>query len=55
MASAFTHALVGAALAAAAPRALPRMKLALLLPLLAALPDLDVIGLRFGSPHAHPL
>ena len=55
MASAITHAFVGAALASAAPRALPRARLTLLLAVLAALPDLDVIGQRLGIPYAHPL
>jgi inner membrane protein len=55
MPSAITHALVGAALAAAAPRELPRVRLALTLALLSALPDLDVIGLRLGIPYEHAL
>lgn len=55
MASAFTHALVGAALAAAGPRELPRLRLALTLAFLSAMPDLDVVGLRLGIPYEHAL
>jgi len=55
MPSAITHALVGAALAAGAPRRLPRTRLALTLGFLAAMPDLDVIGLRLGIPYDHVL
>jgi inner membrane protein len=54
MASAITHALVGAALAGVAPRALARARFAVALALLAALPDLDVIGYRLGVPYGHP-
>ena len=54
MPSAFSHALVGAAIGSSAPESRPSW----LLPVFAALaaaPDLDVIGLHLGVPYAHPL
>ncbi len=55
MPSAFTHAIVGAALTPLAPRPLRRLRLAVALAAVAALPDLDVVAFRFGIPYAHPL
>ena len=53
MPSVFTHVVVGGALAGASPA--PRLRLALVLAVLSALPDADVIGLRLGIPYGHPL
>lgn len=55
MASAFTHAFAGAALSALAPRPYRDAALALLLAGVAAAPDLDVVGFRYGIAYAHPL
>lgn len=55
MATAFTHAVVGGLLGGAAPRALPRARLAVTAALLAVLPDLDVVAFSLGIPYAHPL
>lgn len=52
MASAFTHAVVGAALAGLEPG--PRIRLAVVLAVLSVLPDADVIAFRFGIPYEHP-
>jgi len=54
MATAFTHALVGGALAAASPRA-HRLRLGLVLAALAVVPDLDVLAFRLGIPYDDPL
>ncbi len=54
MATAFTHAFIGAALAPLAPAAVPRRRLVLTLALLAALPDLDVVAFALGIPYSHP-
>ncbi len=51
--SALTHAYVGAALSALAPRWLRGARFALLLAALAAAPDLDVIAFAFGIPYEH--
>lgn len=53
MATAFTHALVGGALAVAAPAGAPRARLALALAALAVLPDIDVLGFRLDVPYEH--
>mgnify|MGYP001422091142 CR=1 FL=1 len=53
MPSALTHAYVGAALAALAPRWLRGVRFALLLAALAAAPDLDVIAFAVGIPYEH--
>jgi inner membrane protein len=55
MPSAFTHAFVGAAMGQAAPPSVPRWRVALEIGLLAALPDLDVLGWRLGIPYADAL
>lgn len=55
MATAFTHAFVGAALAIGAPRGMKVRRLALLLAVLAALPDLDALAFQLGFPYHHPL
>lgn len=55
MATAFTHALVGAATAQLAPAKVPRWRVVLAAALLAALPDLDVAAFSLGIPYAHPL
>jgi len=51
--SAFAHALVGASLATTLPRSASRAPAAATLALLAAAPDLDVIGFRLGIPYEH--
>ncbi len=54
MPSAFSHALVGAAIGSSVSR--PRRTWVLVLfAVLVAAPDLDVIGFRLGIPYAHPL
>jgi inner membrane protein len=55
VASAFTHAVVGAALTPLAPTPQRSRRLAIELAALAALPDLDVLAFAFGIPYAHPL
>lgn len=51
MPTAFTHMLVGAAASQLAPAGVPKGRLALLLALAAAAPDLDVIGFSMGIPY----
>jgi len=53
VASSLTHAYVGAALGALAPRWLRGPRFALLLAALAAAPDLDVVAFAFGIPYEH--
>jgi len=48
LATVFTHAIVAGAFATIAPRKIPRIRLGLVLGLLSVIPDLDVIGFRFG-------
>jgi inner membrane protein len=55
MPTAFTHALVGGALAPLGPASVRGPRLAAVLIGLAILPDLDTIGLWLGIPYAHPL
>ncbi|MCG8588307.1 MAG: metal-dependent hydrolase [Proteobacteria bacterium] len=55
MATAFTHVLVGAGLAAGAPTGVSRLRLALWLGAVAALPDLDVAAFWLGIPYEHAL
>ena len=55
MASAFTHAFVGAAVATLAPRPFRGVGLGVVLAAVAAAPDLDVVGFRFGVAYADPL
>lgn len=55
MATVFTHALVGAALAPLAPAGVPPSRLAFALAVVAVLPDLDVVSFRLGIPYEHPL
>lgn len=55
VASAFTHAFVGAAVSTLAPRPFRGAGLAVLLAAVAAAPDLDVIGFRFGIAYGDPL
>jgi inner membrane protein len=54
-ASVFSHVVVGAALASAAPSGVVRARLALVLAAAAAMPDLDVIGFSFGVSYGDPL
>ena len=42
------HVLVGSSLAACAPAHVSKMKLGIILAVLAALPDIDVVGFKFG-------
>jgi inner membrane protein len=51
----FTHALVGGALAQAAPSDSPQWKVFLAFAIIAVVPDLDVIAFSLGIPYAHPL
>ena len=44
-------AIVAGAFATIAPREIPRVRLGLVLGLLSVIPDLDVIGFRFGVPY----
>lgn len=53
MATAFTHALLGGALAGAASG--PTLRLGFVLAALSVLPDADVISFRLGIPYEHPL
>ena len=55
MPTVLTHALAAGALVAVAPREAPKVKLAISMGLLAAIPDLDVIGLRAGIPYGDAL
>ena len=55
MATVFTHAALGAALAAWAPRELPRRRIILVMVLLPVLPDLDVIGFNMGIAYGDML
>ncbi len=55
MPSAFTHAFTGAALSVLAPRPFRGPRLAAVLAGAAVLPDVDVVGFRFGIPYDHPL
>ena len=55
MASAFSHAVTGAAISTLAPRPYRGVALAAVLAVAAAAPDLDFIGMRLGVPYAHPL
>ena len=51
MATAITHALVAGAFASFGPQNVSRTKLAVSMAILAILPDIDVIGFRFGIPY----
>jgi inner membrane protein len=53
MPSLFTHAFTGAALSTLAPREVRGVELGAILAGIAALPDLDVIGLHFGIPYGN--
>ena len=55
MATIITHALAASALSTVAPRELPRFRLAIVLGILAMIPDLDVIGFRFGISYGDAL
>ena len=55
MPTVFTHALVGAAVAGASPKATQRTRLVLLCAFVAVLPDADVLAFSLGIPYAHPL
>ena len=55
MATLFTHALVGAALAQVLPARAPRGRLLACAALLAVLPDVDVLGFGWGIAYEHPL
>ena len=54
MATAFTHAFVAVALSSLSPQRSHRIRLALVLVMLAVLPDVDVLAFRFGIPYDHP-
>jgi inner membrane protein len=53
MPTAFTHALVGGAVAQTIPQGLPRWRLAAMFAVIAAIPDLDVITFAFHIPYSH--
>jgi len=55
LASLFTHAVSGIALAAPFTATGSPRRLFLLAPLAACVPDLDVVAFRLGIPYAHPL
>jgi inner membrane protein len=55
MPTAFTHALVGGALAQAAPSGPARWKVIALMAGMAVVPDLDVIAFGLGIPYEHVL
>jgi len=55
MATAFTHAFVATALGSGRPRGVASLKVALVLSVVAVLPDVDVLAFRFGIPYEHPL
>jgi inner membrane protein len=55
MASAFTHAFIGASLLAVAPRRTRPVLLASALAIVAVIPDLDVLAFGFGIPYEAPL
>jgi len=55
MATIITHALAASALSTVAPRGLPRFRLAIVLGILAMIPDLDVIGFRYGISYGDAL
>lgn len=55
MATVFTHAAVGGALAALAPAGVPRWRAATALAGVSVLPDLDVVGFALGIPYGHAL
>ena len=54
MATIITHGLVAGALSTVAPKDLPRARLAVVLAILAMLPDIDVLGLSYGISYGHP-
>lgn len=55
MATAFTHALVGSLLSGLAPEQIPRLRLAVVLAVLAVLPDIDIAAFALGIPYGHAL
>ena len=55
MPTALTHAFVGVALASVAPGTVSRGAVALVLVLLAVLPDIDVVAFGVGIPYDHPM
>ena len=55
MATVITHAIAASALSTVAPKDLPRARLAIVLGVLAMIPDLDVIGFRYGILYADAL
>ena len=55
MPTVITHAIAAGALSKLAPADLPRVRLAIALAALAVIPDLDVIGFRFGIAYGDSL
>ena len=53
MATIITHGLVAGALSTVAPGDLPQARLAIVLAVLAMLPDIDVLGFSYGIPYEH--
>ena len=54
MSTAFTHGFVASLLTPFAPRGIRRLPLLVVLVTLSILPDIDVLGFRYGIPYAHP-
>lgn len=52
MATAFTHAFVGAALATVTSKPIPRSLVVIVAAALSVLPDIDALAFRFGIPYA---
>ena len=55
MATIITHFVAASALSAVAPKDLPRLRLILVLGTLAVIPDIDVLGFRYGIPYGDAL
>ena len=54
MSTAFTHGFVASLLTPFAPRGIRRLPLLIVLVTLSVLPDIDVLGFRYGIPYSHP-
>ena len=55
MATVITHFVVASSMSSIAPEEIPRLRLALVLGVLAVIPDLDVIGFQFGVAYSDAL
>ena len=54
MSTAFTHGFVASLLTPFAPRGIRRLPLLIVLVTISILPDIDVLGFRYGIPYSHP-